>query len=72
MPGRRVQLVYPSQLVDQPILFQLIQTFGVVTSILKADVTEGGGWLLIEMRGDEAIVAQALDWLRQIGIEVQE
>ncbi len=72
MADRRVKLVYPPQLVDQPILYDFIQNFGLMTSIRQADVNQQGGWLLIQVRGDEAIIGQAFDWLRQLGIEVQE
>ncbi len=72
MADRRVKLIYPPQLVDQPILYEFIQKFGLMTSICQADVNNGGGWLLIQVRGDEAVIDQAFDWLRQLGIEVQE
>ncbi len=72
MSDRRVKLIYPPQLVDQPILYELIQKFGLLTSIRQADVNERGGWLLIQVRGDDTVINRALDWLRQLGIEVQE
>ncbi len=72
MPVRRVKLVYPPALVDQPILYQIIQKFGVVTSIWKADVNSQGGWLLMDLRGDDAAIDKAIDWAREQGIQVQE
>jgi L-aspartate semialdehyde sulfurtransferase ferredoxin len=72
MATRRVKLVYPAQLVDEPILYQLIQKFGLVTSVRKADASAEGGWLVLDLRGDDAAIQQALEWVRQLGIQVEE
>ena len=72
MADRRVKLTYPQVLVDQPILHQMIGKFGLVTNIHRAEVNDTGGWLIVDLRGEEQIINQALDWLRQVGIEVQD
>ncbi len=72
MADRRVKLVYPQDLVGQPILYQLIEKFGLLTNIRRADVNDMGGWLIVDLRGEEPVINQALDWVRQEGIEVQE
>ncbi len=72
MADRRVKLVYPPALVDEPILYQLIRQYGVQTNIRRADVDDTGGWLLVDLRGDVSSIEEALDWVRGLGIEVQE
>jgi ABC-type methionine transport system ATPase subunit len=72
MADRRVKLTYPQALVDQPILHQLIEKFGVLTNIRRAEVDDSGGWLVVDLRGEEQIIDQALDWVRQQGIDVQD
>ena len=71
MPSRRVRLSYPPSLVDRPILYELIQKFDVVTNIRQAEVNGDRGILLIDMRADDSVLNQAIDWLRELGIEVQ-
>jgi ABC-type methionine transport system ATPase subunit len=72
MADRRVKLTYPQALVDQPILHQLIEKFGLLTNIRRAEVDDSGGWLVVDLRGEEQIIDQALDWVRQQGIDVQD
>ncbi len=72
MADRRVKLIYPQALVSQPILYHLIEKFGVMTNIMRADVNDTGGWLIVDLRGEEPVIDQALDWVRQEGIEVEE
>ncbi len=71
MASRRVKLIYPPQLVDQPILYELGRKFNVGTNIRQADINDGMGWLVVEMRADEPVLDQAMNWLRELGIEIQ-
>jgi ABC-type methionine transport system ATPase subunit len=72
LADRRVKLTYPQALVDQPILHQLIEKFGLLTNIRRAEVDDAGGWLVVDLRGEEKIIDQALAWVRQLGIDVQD
>jgi ABC-type methionine transport system ATPase subunit len=72
MADRRVKLTYPQALVDQPILHQMIGRFGLLTNIHRAEVNDAGGWLVVDLRGEEETINRALDWLRQLGIEVRD
>ncbi len=72
MPDRRYKLIYPPHLVDQPILYELIRQFGIRASIRQADVNASGGWLVLDIAGDDGTLNRALDWVRQQGIQVVE
>jgi ABC-type methionine transport system ATPase subunit len=72
MGTRRVKLVYPPELVDEPILYQLIQKFGLVTSIRKADTNAEGGSLIVDLRGEEDLINEALGWANRLGIQIEE
>lgn len=71
MADRRVKLTYPQTLVDRPVLHQMIDKFGLLTNIHRAEVGEGGAWLILDLRGEEQTVDEAVDWLREQGIEVE-
>ncbi len=72
MVSRRVKLIYPPQLVHQPIIYELGKQFEVVTNIRQARVASNHGWLVTDLRGEDATVNRAIAWLREQGIEVQE
>ncbi len=72
MANRNVRFTYPPRLVDEPVLYQLVCKFDVVTNLYKADVNLQGGMLELSLRGDDELISQALAWVRQLGIKVEE
>ena len=69
---RRVKLVYPAALQDQPILYRLIKDFDLATNIRRASVGADEAWLIVDIEGETGAVQRALDWASGQGIEVQE
>ena len=66
-----VRLVYPPDLLQAPVLNQLIQRFNLTVNILRAQVGTEAGWIELQLRGEDEIFAEALDWLRERGVYVQ-
>lgn len=66
----RVKLIFPEELVREPVLARLARDHNVIPNIRKANVDEGQGWILCELGGEPDDVDSALQWLRSIGIEV--
>lgn len=67
-----VRLDYPPDLVNRPLVFQLITVFHLDVNILRAQVSREEGWLIIELSGDPAQLEIAFQWLRDQGVEVVE
>ncbi len=70
MADQTIRLVYPSTLVNVPVINQLIRNFDVTVNIVGAQVTGGEGWIDIQISGDDLIISDALEWLESQGIEV--
>lgn len=68
-PGR-VKITFPEHLVRQPIIARLVREFDVLPNIRRANVEEHMGWLICELGGDEDAVERAIDWLRDLGVQV--
>jgi len=68
---RRVRLTYPRSLLDQPLIYGLVQQFDLLANILEARVTAGEGWLVLAVRGEEEKVRQGLDWMAAQGVQVE-
>ena len=66
----RVKLTFPENLIQEPIIARLSREFDVMPNIRRANVEEHMGWLICELDGDEATVARALEWLREVGVQV--
>ena len=67
----KIYLTYPPKLVKEPILYQLGQKFRVVTNVRGANISAEVGLVAVELDGDESEVAAAIQWLREIGVQVE-
>ena len=70
MAKRQVMFTFPSELVTEPIIFNLGQQFNLTTNILRADVHEDKGWLVLEMDGEENDIEQGIAWVNSRGVRV--
>ncbi len=70
MIGVRVKLTFPEELVREPIIARMVQELGVVPNIRRADVGEHAGWIVCELDGEGATVDRAVQWLRDVGVQV--
>ena len=70
MKQERVKLTFPEHLIRQPIIGRLVKEFDVMPNIRRARVEEHVGWLICEIGGDDARVERALEWLADLGIQV--
>jgi ABC-type methionine transport system ATPase subunit len=70
MADQTIRLVYPSTMVNVPVINQLIRNFDVTVNIVGAQITGGEGWIDIQISGDDPSIRNALAWLDSQGIEV--
>jgi hypothetical protein len=70
MARRRVRFSYPEVLIKEPIIYLLGHEFEVVTNIRMADVAEKMAWVMVEIEGEDAEIARALDWAEAKGVRV--
>jgi hypothetical protein len=71
MVKKQIKLIYPPELLDQPVLFNLIKHFDLVVNIRKANVNPEEGWLLLVVEGEEGTLKEGLTWLVGQGIQVE-
>lgn len=67
---RRVHLSFPGRLKDEPLLWRACERYDLVFNIRQADYTEGLGWLMAELEGDEEQLANGMRWLEEQGVLV--
>ncbi len=70
MGKQRVKFTFPTDLVTQPIIYDLGHKFNLVTNIRRADVREEMGWVVLELEGDDQEIQQGIDWVGSIGVRV--
>ncbi|MBC8509029.1 MAG: FeS-binding protein [Anaerolineales bacterium] len=70
MDDQIIRLVYPPQLIDVPVINQLIRSYELTVNILRAQVTPEEGWVEIQLTGKMVEIEEAITWLVRQGIEV--
>ena len=72
MNSQRIVLKFPHKLVDQPIIYRMVKDFDLEFNILKAYVTpKEEGLMVLELKGLEADLDKALEYVKSIGVSVQ-
>ena len=68
----KVFLTFPQQLVQEPVLHDLLRRFPIKTNIRGASVTDQIALMALHVDGEPGDIQNALAWLRSLGITVEE
>ena len=71
MPSQVIRLIYPPNLLDVPIINQLIRRFDLTFNIIRAEVTPREGWVDLQLTGSTSTIESAITWLSSQGVDVQ-
>ena len=73
MKKKKLVLSFPEKVVTKPITYTLVKEFDLVFNILRAEITpDMEGKMLIELSGNEQQIKEAIDYLDDAGVSVQE
>ena len=68
----RLFVSFPEELVDRPMIYELVKRFDVVPNIRRANVEAHSGWVILELQGDEEQRAAAIAYLEGLGCTVND
>ncbi|MGH9031195.1 MAG: NIL domain-containing protein [Acidimicrobiia bacterium] len=66
----RLFVSFPEQLVDRPLIYEVIKEFDVVPNIRRANVEDHSGWIILEMIGDNSQLDASTAYLEEVGCTV--
>jgi ABC-type methionine transport system ATPase subunit len=67
----RLNLTFPVERVDQPLLAQAIKQFGISADIRRAQVEpETGGYIMLEVTGTEKQIDDSIAFFKSQGVGV--
>jgi ferredoxin len=70
--SKKIVLHFPSRLVDQPIIYQLIKEYDLRFNILKASVIpDEEGLLVLELSGEQDNYDRGIKYLKKAGVIIQ-
>ena len=68
---KRVILTFPEEAIREPIIYNLGQQYNVATNILRADISEERGWVVLELEGEEKDIEDSITWMTTKGVRVE-
>ena len=66
-----LDLIFPKNLIKEPVICQMVKECSVVFNIRRAKVNEKVGEIVLELEGSESDLDAATKWLRLRGIKVE-
>ena len=71
MPKKMVHLVFPQQLIKEPVIYTMAKKYNVIPNIRRAKVTETMGEVTLELSGTKKNLEKAGKYLERVGIKVE-
>ena len=72
MAKKVLNLTFPKKLIKEPVIYNLGKEFKIVPNIRKANVTSDYGWVLLELDGELEEVQKGEEYLKGLGIIVED
>ena len=69
---KNIHFEFSQDLVREPLLYQINRSFDVVVNIRGASVTDEGGFIALELEGEQAEIDRVLEYLRGQGVRLGE
>jgi hypothetical protein len=66
----RLFVSFPEEIVDRPIVYEIVKRFDVVPNIRRANVEAHSGWLILEVKGQAEQLDAAIAFLKDEGCTV--
>jgi len=66
----RLFVSFPEELVDKPMIYELVKRFDVIPNLRRANVESHSGWMILELSGPPAARDAAIGYLESLGCSV--
>jgi NIL domain len=73
MSNLQIDINIPQQLHQEPVLAKLIGDYNLIVNFQSAILDRkatGGGWFNLSLDGDPQSIASAINYLRNLGVEI--
>jgi len=71
MTIKRIKLIFPQELIKQPVIFTMAREFDVMPNIRSARVTEDTGEVVLELEGTAKNLEDGIAYLKKKGVRVE-
>ncbi len=70
MAKMEVELIFPKELKNEPIIYQIGRDFNVIPTIIEASFSTDMGWACLILEGDEEELKRLFEYLKSKKITV--
>ncbi|HID55013.1 TPA: ferredoxin [Candidatus Poribacteria bacterium] len=71
MASQMLHLIFPQDLIKEPVIYRTAIKFNVIPNIRRANVTETVGEVTLELTGEEGNLEMAKRYLEGLGVKVE-
>ncbi|UCH00112.1 MAG: NIL domain-containing protein [Deltaproteobacteria bacterium] len=71
MTKKMVKLIFPQELIKEPVTFRMAKQFDVIPNIRRANVTGTVGELILELEGQDERIEEGIEYLTKLGVKVE-
>lgn len=68
---KALDLIFPQELIKEPVICQMSKAFDVVFNIRRAKITDKVGEMVVELEGNPDVIESAISWLKARKIKVE-
>ncbi len=66
----RLFVSFPEELVERPMIYEVVKRFDVVPNIRRANVEQHSGWVILELTGAQDQLDASIAYLEEVGCTV--
>lgn len=71
MTTKRVKLIFPKDLIKEPVIFTMAKKFDVMPNIRRARIEDSVGEVVLEFEGTKEKLEAGIAYLRERGVTVE-
>jgi len=71
MTIRQLKLIFPTELITEPVLYNLTREFRVVASVQRASIVDNKGLVLLDLEGSDDDIERGIAWMTEKGVEIE-
>lgn len=66
----RFHLTFPPEKIASPLVCDVAKKFDVVFSIRRASVEAKGGWMDMQLEGEDAVIEEVVKYIQSHGVRI--
>ena len=66
----RLKLFFSGPSIKRPLVYELGHKFDLITNIRRAEITDTGGWVVLELDAEKNEIKKSIEWAENEGVMV--